>query len=150
MKNMMRGADESYGAASQVRGMFAGQCACRPIKGRRAGRLARTHLLRRSSVSTDFSNRGGVQPRASACRRRPKCNAPRGWSCLIDDMSPLQTDGADHQAAESRIIGAEPHVRGFWERLGVEKGTKTSAAMFGSVECRSFGGTLWLRLERIV
>ena len=58
MKNMVRGADESYGATSQVRGTSAGQHAYRPIKRQHAGRSVRTHLLRRSSVSTDFSNTG--------------------------------------------------------------------------------------------
>jgi hypothetical protein len=58
MKNMVRGADESYGATSQVRGTSAGPHAYRPIKRRHAGRSVRTHLLRRSSVSTDFSNTG--------------------------------------------------------------------------------------------
>jgi hypothetical protein len=62
----------------------------------------------------------------------------------------MRTDGGRPPRSRYWESLAEPHERGFRERLGVEEGTKTSAAMFGSIECGSFGGTLWLKLERMV
>ena len=86
LKKMGRGADEYYGAASQVRGTSAGQYAWGPIKRRHAGlpliapQLSIHRFLKhRVPFSLEHQPLGNGQKAA-----------PRGWSC--DDTSPGASD----------------------------------------------------------
>ena len=77
---MVRGADERYRAASQVRGRSAGQYACGPINGGARAGQSETAYCAAAQYPQFSQTRGGAQPWASARRQQPKSNAPRGWS----------------------------------------------------------------------